>query len=116
MKTTAILLAAVMGFCLVSVSASAQEHAKTAQEHHKTAPKHRKTKYRSEISKLKQARKTDHSTRQITVDPKVSPGKHADNASKTINHEINRESKDFNHFFQGKSKHKSKKNEAKPPH
>jgi hypothetical protein len=99
-KTPVVLLVAALGLCQLSFSAGAQEH--------------HKTKYRSEISKLKHARKTDHAVRQVTVDPKKSPGKHADNASKTINHELNRESKDFNHFFQGKSKHKSKKTVTKP--
>ena len=63
----------------------------------------------NEFSKLRRARKTNRTVRQITVDPKKSPGKHADDVSKNINHEINRESKDVNHFFQGKGNDKRKK-------
>ena len=62
-----------------------------------------------EVKKLRHARTTDHTTRQVTPDPKKSPGKHADNLSKNINHELNRESKDINHLFQGKHKKKTHK-------
>ncbi len=60
---------------------------------------------------LHQARKDDHTTKQVTVDPKKSPGKHADNLSKNVNHEANRISKDVNHIFSG---HKKKDTEKKP--
>ncbi len=63
-------------------------------------PKHPK----NEITKLEKGRKSDPTTKQVTVDPKKSPGKHADNLSKNVNHEANRESKDINHFLQGKKK------------
>ena len=63
-------------------------------------------KPKSEVTKLRKARKKDHTTRQTTVDPKKSPGKHADNLSKNVNHEMNRESKDINRVFQGKKKKK----------
>src|SRR5579872_6910106 len=102
MKTTVLLLAAALGMGQATVPALAQ----TSHHHHK--PK-------NEISKLEKARRTNHTTRQVTVSPKKSPGKHADNLSKNVNHETNRESKDFNHSmnkfskgvnhaFQGKKK------------
>ena len=53
---------------------------------------------------LHQARKEDHTVRQVTVDPKKSPGKHVDNLSKNVNHEANRISKDVNHLFGGHKK------------
>jgi hypothetical protein len=53
---------------------------------------------------LHQARKEDHTVRQVTVDPKKSPAKHADNLSKNVNHEANRISKDVNHLFGGHKK------------
>ena len=92
MKSTALLLVALLGIVPLAVPAGAQNSS------------HAKPK--NEITKLKKARKTNHTVRQITPDPKKSPGKHADNLSKNVNHEINRESKDVNHFFQGKGKHK----------
>ena len=58
------------------------------------------------VSQIKKARKKNHYQRQVMPSPKKSPGKHADNLSKNVNHEMNRESKDFNHFFQGKKKKK----------
>lgn len=61
-------------------------------------------KPKNEVTKLKKARKTDRTTRQVTVDPKKSPAKHAKNLSKNINHELNRESKDVNKLAQGKKK------------
>jgi len=51
---------------------------------------------------LSHARHTDHTVRQITPSPNKSPGKHADNLSKNVNHETNRVSKDVNHMFQKK--------------
>ena len=61
-------------------------------------------KPKNEVSKLHHARKTDHAVRQVTPDPKKSPGKHAKNLSKNVNHEENRESKKINKMFQGKEK------------
>ncbi|HZO92001.1 MAG TPA: hypothetical protein VFB38_27030 [Chthonomonadaceae bacterium] len=98
MKLTVLLLGAVLGLAQIAVPVSAQKH-HHAHKRHQTHPK-------NEISKLRKARQTNHTVRQVTVDPKKSPGKHLDNLSKNINHEINRESKDVNHFFQGKHKHK----------
>ena len=63
-------------------------------------------KPKNAISQLKKNRKKHHSTRQVTPDPKKSPGKHGDNLSKNVNHELNRESKDINHAFQNKPKKK----------
>src|SRR5579862_5285408 len=90
MKTTVLLLAAALGIGQATVPALAQ-----TSQHHK--PK-------NEITKLEKARKTHHTTRQVTVSPKKSPGKHADNLSKNVNHETNRESKDFNHSMNSFSK------------
>ena len=67
-------------------------------------------KPKNAISQLKKNRKKHHVTRQVTPDPKKSPGKHADNLSKNVNHEVNRESKDINHAFQN---HPKKKTPAK---
>lgn len=92
MRTIVLLLIALVGTLQIAIPADAQTQ------------KHAKPK--NEITKLRKARKTDHAVRQITPDPKKSPGKHADNMSKNVNHEINRESKDVNHFFQGKKKKK----------
>ena len=58
----------------------------------------------NEVSKIDQDRKTDHTVRQVTPDPHKSPGKHADNLSKNVNHETNRESKDVNHTVNKASK------------
>jgi hypothetical protein len=52
---------------------------------------------KNEITKVREARKDDKTVRQVTPDPKKSPAKHADNLSKNVNHEVNRESKDINH-------------------
>lgn len=93
MKTTALLLIA---FLALTPIAGAQTH---KQAHSKTQKKPKNT-----ISQIRHARKTNHTVRQVTVDPKKSPGTHANNLSKNVNHEINRESKDVNHFFQGKKK------------
>lgn len=104
MKRTVLLLALLLGLGQTIAPAHAQKS---------------KAKPKNEITKLEKARKKDHTVRQVTPDPKKSPGKHADNLSKNVNHEVNRESKDFNHTmnqtskninhaFQGK-KHKKKK-------
>src|SRR5579871_6622914 len=100
MKTTVLLLVAVLGVGQIALPVCAQQDS---------------TKPKNEITKLEKGRKTNHTTRQITPDPKKSPGKHADNLSKNVNHEVNRESKDFNHGVNNLSKsvnhtfHKSKK-------
>ena len=49
-------------------------------------------------------RKTDHTVRQVTVDPKKSPAKHVDNLSKNVNHEADRVGKDVKHIFGGDKK------------
>jgi hypothetical protein len=59
---------------------------------------------RKDAHALSHARHTDHTVRQVTPSPNKSPGKHADNLSKNVNHETNRMSKDVNHAFQGKKK------------
>lgn len=64
-------------------------------------------KPKNAITQLKKNRKKHHVTRQITPAPQKSPGKHADNLSKNVNHELNRESKDINHAFQNKPKKKT---------
>ena len=61
-------------------------------------------KPKNAISQLKKNRKKHHVTRQITPDPKKSPGKHADNLSKNVNHEANRVSKDINHTLSPRKK------------
>jgi hypothetical protein len=91
MKRLAMLLAGLVAVAPLAAPAYAQ---KTNKE-----PK-------SEITKLRKARKTDRTVRQVTPDPKKSPGKHADNLSKNVNHELDRTSKNINHFFQGKKKKK----------
>lgn len=93
MKTPILLLLVLFGLGQVTGPASAQ-----STHHHK----HRHHTAKNEITKLRHARNTDHTVRQVTPDPKKSPGKHADNLSKNVNHEVNRKSKDVNHFFQGK--------------
>ena len=85
MKTAILMLAAALGLAQVGTPATAQQSKKT------------KAKPKNEVTKLVRARKTDHTVRQVTPDPRKSPGKHADNLSKNVNHEVNRESKDFNH-------------------
>ena len=59
---------------------------------------------KSEEAKLRKARKENHTVRQVTPDPKKSPGKHADDLSKNVNHEVDRTSKHVNKLFQGKKK------------
>lgn len=92
MKTPILLVAAALALSLQSAPSFAQTH------------KHKTKKPKNEITKLEKARKTDHTVRQVTPDPKKSPGKHADNLSKNVNHEVNRESKDFNHTMNQTSK------------
>jgi hypothetical protein len=46
-----------------------------------------------ETTKVHDARKEDHTVRQVTPDPKKSPAKHADNLSKNVNHEMKRTAK-----------------------
>lgn len=98
MKSKLLLLAALLTLAPLAIPAGAQSH------HHKKHHKHYVKHPKNEITKLDTARHEDHTVRQVTPDPKKSPGKHADNLSKNVNHEINRESKDINHFFQGKKK------------
>lgn len=104
MKITALMLALVGTLAFVH-PANAQDKMstkKTVTSHtkKKATPKHPK----NEITKLEKERKTNNTVKQVTPDPKKSPAKHADNLSKNVNHEINRESKDINHFFSGKKK------------
>ena len=87
MKNIMMLLAAALVFGQMAIPGGAQTS-------HTVKHKH---KPKSEITKLEHARKTNHTVRQITPDPKKSPGKHADDLSKNVNHEVNRESKDVNH-------------------
>ncbi len=104
MRTFASLLFALFALGLCTLPASAQNSHKTHKVH-KAAKAHKMPKKpKNEITKLEKARKTDPATKQVTVDPKKSPGKHADNLSKNVNHELNRESKDINRVFQGKKK------------
>ena len=111
------LIAALAAMLPTVIPAVAQDsHNQTA--HKTTAHKkstHKKKHYRpkNEISKLRQDRKESHPVRQMTPDPKKSPGKHADNLSKNVNHEVNRESKSINHLFQGKHKKDSSDNKDK---
>ena len=103
MKNTILLLSAAIALAQITAPAVAQSH----HRHHR--------KPKSQITELRAARHRDHTVRQVTPDPKKSPGKHADNLSKNVNHEVNRESKGFNHgindiskgvnhAFQGKKK------------
>lgn len=106
MKMNALLLLALLGTISFVLPANAQtsSHKMTSHKsvkHHtkkKPMPKHPK----NEITKLEKDRKTNPTVKQVTPDPKKSPGKHADNLSKNINHELNRESKDINHALSGK--------------
>ncbi len=103
LQTSLLLLTAIFGLGQIAISAGAQQTSKP------------KPKPKNEVTKVIKARKRDHTVRQVTPDPKKSPGKHTDNLSKNVNHETNRESKDFNHglndiskgvnhAFQGKKK------------
>jgi hypothetical protein len=94
MKIMIPLLAAVLALGQIAATSDAQTH-------HRIRHKH---KPKNEITKLEKARHEDHTTRQVTPDPKKSPGKHTDNLSKNVNHEVNRESKDFNHGVNNLSK------------
>ncbi|MCW3095584.1 MAG: hypothetical protein JWL77_1202 [Chthonomonadaceae bacterium] len=108
MKMNALLLLALLGTvsCVVPANAQNSSHktsSKMSSKSHskkKAMPKHPK----NEITKLEKDRKTNPTVKQITPDPKKSPGKHADNLSKNVNHELNRESKDINHVLSGKKK------------
>src|SRR5258708_854380 len=110
MKTTALILTALLGTVSFIPPATAQTSSSgtstkmtttgksskmssskkstksTKKSTAKAMPKHPK----NEITKLQKDRKTDPTVKQVTVDPKKSPGKHADNLSKNINHELNR--------------------------
>ncbi len=103
MKIVTLALVTLFGLGQIIGPASAQ----TSTQTHKTQM-HKKTQThpKNAISKLEKARKTNHAVRQTTPNPKLSPGKHADNLSKNVNHEINRESKDINHAFQNNKKKK----------
>ena len=90
MKTTALALAA-----LLALAQLAPANAAPPKKHKTAHPK-------NTISQLQQQRKKNHTVRQVTVSPKKSPGAHANQLSKNVNHEVNRESKDVNKFFQGK--------------
>jgi hypothetical protein len=118
MKMNALLLLALLGTVSFVLPANAQNSSTSsnkmsshkmsskmttkkttkATSKKKAMPKHPK----NEITKLEKDRKTDPTVKQITPDPKKSPGKHADNLSKNVNHELNRESKDLNHTLSGK--------------
>ena len=92
---------------LIAVACAATQCALLAQHPPKHKPKHKPPhKPKNEITKIEKARATDHTARQVLPSPKKSPGEHADKLSKNVNHELNRESKDFNHLFQGKKKKK----------
>lgn len=71
--------------------------------------KHVNTTIKKDAHSLSNERHTDHTVRQVTPSPNKSPGKHADNLSKNVNHETNRISKDVNHLFSGKKKTDDKK-------
>lgn len=108
MKITALLLLALFGTVSLVPSANAQtHHTKKHTKHHMMshAKKHGMPAHpKNEITKLEKDRKMDPTVKQITPDPKKSPGKHADNLSKNVNHELNRESKNLNHMLSGKKK------------
>ena len=102
MKTTALLLLAVLGLAQVlPAQAVTHHHKKRHHKVHHTTRRHvavvHHTKPKNEITKLEKDRKTDHTVRQVTPDPHKSPGTHTANLSKNVNHETNRESKDVNH-------------------
>ncbi len=103
MKMNPLLLFALLGTAAFVLPANAQTSSgkMTTKKHHTkkhAMPKHPK----NEITKLEKDRKTNPTVKQVTPDPKKSPGKHADNLSKNVNHELNRESKDLNHTLSGK--------------
>src|ERR1041385_748333 len=103
MKITALLLFALLGTAQIVSTANADTtHHRRHRRHHTTV--HHKTVHhtaaahhtapKNEITKLEKDRQSDHAVRQVTPDPHKSPGKHADNLSKNVNHEANREAKD----------------------
>lgn len=100
MKTTALVLMALLASVSVVLPATAQTHHTKKHIKKHAMPKHPK----NEITKLEKDRKANPTVKQVTPDPKKSPGKHADNLSKNVNHELNRESKDINHVLSGKKK------------
>lgn len=114
MKPSILLLAALIGLSQIAATANAQQPKKVHHTHHlrNAGPAHPK----NEFSKLRRERRTNHTVRQMTVDPKVSPGKHASHLGRNVNNEVNRESKGFNHGVNNMSKginhafqHKKKK-------
>lgn len=90
LKATRIAILAAASLWVSIIAAGAQDTSKT--------------KPKNEVTKVEHARKKDHTTKQVTPDPKKSPGKHADNLSKNVNHEANRESKNINKMFHKKKK------------
>ncbi len=107
MKTNALLLVALFAMATAVLPATAQTSTTTKHHtrHHtkKHVKKHGMPAHpKNEITKLEKDRKTNSTVKQVTPDPKKSPGKHADNLSKNVNHELNRESKDINHALSGK--------------
>ncbi len=115
MKTNPLLMLALLGTISFVLPANAQNStdktkskmstSKMASSHKKVTKKKPMPKHpKNEITKLEKDRKTDHTVKQVTPDPKKSPAKHADNLSKNVNHELNRESKDINHLLSGKKK------------
>ncbi len=107
MKTNVLLMLALLGTMSFVVPANAQDSSSkmssskmTHKMNHKKKPMPKHPK--NEITKLEKDRKTNPTVKQVTPDPKKSPGKHADNLSKNVNHELNRESKDLNHVLSGK--------------
>lgn len=103
MKLTPLVLVALLGLTSAVLPANAQTAKHHMKKHH--GKKHGMPAHpKNEITKLEKDRKTDPTVKQITPDPKKSPGKHADNLSKNVNHELNRESKDINHVLSGKKK------------
>jgi hypothetical protein len=89
MKTIALLCVLAFGLGQCAIPACGQQKSDTKPK------SDAKTKNGS--TKVENARQNNHTVRQVTPDPKKSPGKHADNLSKNVNHEVNRESKDVNH-------------------
>jgi len=120
MKTNPLLMLALLGTISFVLPANAQNstdktkskmssskmsHSKMATSKHKVVKKKPMPKHpKNEITKLEKDRKTNPTVKQVTPDPKKSPAKHADNLSKNVNHELNRESKDINHLLSGKKK------------
>lgn len=116
-KFTLVPLVAFFGFGNVQADAQTKTTANSQKTSKisKTKTKKKPAKPKNEITKMEKDRQKDPTVRQVTPDPKKSPGEHADNLSKNINHEANRESKDINnslnqfsknvnHSLQGKKK------------